>query len=74
VTRERLYIEGVESVLSKSRKVIVDSKSGNQMLYLPLDKLLERGARGRATVTAPRPATVTRILRHHRRARAQGER
>jgi modulator of FtsH protease HflK len=58
VTRERLYIEGVESVLSKSRKVIVDSKSGNQMLYLPLDKLVERGARdNEATVTAPRPAT-----------------
>jgi modulator of FtsH protease HflK len=58
VTRERLYIEGVESVLSKSRKVIVDSKSGNQMLYLPLDKLVERGARdNEANVTAPRPAT-----------------
>jgi membrane protease subunit HflK len=58
VTRERLYIEGVESVLSKSRKVIVDSKSGNQMLYLPLDKLVERSTRdNEATVTAPRPAT-----------------
>lgn len=58
VTRERLYIEGVESVLSKSRKIIVDTKSGNQMLYLPLDKLVERGARDNdATVVAPRPAT-----------------
>lgn len=58
VTRERLYIEGVESVLGKSRKVIVDSKSGNQMLYLPLDKLVERSTRdNEATVSAPRPAT-----------------
>jgi membrane protease subunit HflK len=58
VTRERLYIEGVESVLSKSRKVIIDSKAGNQMLYLPLDKIVERGARdNETTVTAPRPAT-----------------
>lgn len=58
VTRERLYIEGVESVLSKSRKVIVDSKSGNQMLYLPLDRMLERTVRdNEATVTAPRPAS-----------------
>jgi len=43
VTRERLYIETVESVLRGSRKVIIDSKSGNgNMLYLPLDKLMER--------------------------------
>ncbi len=43
VTRERLYIETVESVLKTSRKVIIDSKSGNgNMLYLPLDKLMDR--------------------------------
>ena len=43
MTRERLYIETVESVLKSSRKVIIDSKSGNgNMLYLPLDKLMDR--------------------------------
>jgi len=43
VTRERLYIETVESVLKGSRKVIIDQKSGNgNVLYLPLDKLMER--------------------------------
>jgi len=42
VTRERLYIEGVESVLSPSQKVVVDTKGNNQMLYLPLDKLIEQ--------------------------------
>jgi membrane protease subunit HflK len=43
VTRERLYIETVEAVLKGSRKVIVDSRNGNgNMLYLPLDKLMER--------------------------------
>ena len=43
VTRERLYIETIESVLRNSRKVIIDSKSGNgNMIYLPLDKILER--------------------------------
>lgn len=43
VTRERLYIEAVESVLRNSRKVIIDSKGSNgNMLYLPLDKLVER--------------------------------
>jgi membrane protease subunit HflK len=44
VTRERMYIETVENVLSRTRKVVVDSKSSNgNMLYLPLDKLIERG-------------------------------
>lgn len=39
VTRERLYIEAVESVLGNASKVMVDVKSGNSLMYLPLDKL-----------------------------------
>ena len=39
VTRDRLYIEAMQSVLSKSAKVMVDVKGGNNMLYLPLDQL-----------------------------------
>ena len=39
VTRERLYLETMEQVLEGSSKVMIDSKSGNNMLYLPLDKL-----------------------------------
>lgn len=45
VTRNRLYVETMESVLARSRKVLVDSKAGNgNMFYLPLDKLLGAGA------------------------------
>ncbi len=44
VTRERLYIEAVESVMNRSQKVVVDTKGNNQMLYLPLDRMMERGA------------------------------
>ncbi len=40
VTRERLYLETIEEVLSHSRKVLVDTKSGGNVLYLPLDKVL----------------------------------
>ncbi|EKE67857.1 FtsH protease activity modulator HflK [Gallaecimonas xiamenensis] len=40
VTRDRLYIETMEEVLSNSSKVLVDSDANN-MLYLPLDKMLE---------------------------------
>lgn len=41
VTRERLYIDAVESVLMKTSKILVDVKGGNNMFYLPLDKLLQ---------------------------------
>ena len=52
VTRERLYIETVENVLGRTRKVMIDSKSGSgNMLYLPLDKLIDRGSTETATGT-----------------------
>ena len=41
VTRERLYIESVESVLGNSTKIMIDVDGGNNLLYLPLDKILE---------------------------------
>ena len=57
VTRERLYIETVESVLKTSRKVVIDPKSGNgNMLYLPLDKLMDRRESDMNTVTVRPPA------------------
>ena len=43
VTRDRLYIDSMQSVLSKSAKVMVDVKGGNNMLYLPLDQLRRQG-------------------------------
>ena len=41
VTRERLYLESVESVLGNTTKVMIDLEGGNNLLYLPLDKILE---------------------------------
>ncbi len=70
VTRERLYLETVESVLKHSAKVIVDTRGAGNMLYLPLDKILDSRAQAAAaraqpaaalpevTVTAP-PADAT---------------
>lgn len=40
VTRKRLYLETMQEVLSKSPKVLIDGDQGNNMLYLPLDKLV----------------------------------
>ncbi|MDD1626719.1 MAG: FtsH protease activity modulator HflK [Methylococcaceae bacterium] len=41
VTRKRLYIESMESVLTQTNKVLVDVKGGNNLLYLPLDKMMQ---------------------------------
>ncbi|HYA38783.1 MAG TPA: FtsH protease activity modulator HflK [Candidatus Methylomirabilis sp.] len=43
VTRERLYLETMEQVLSNTTKIFVDQKAGNNLIYLPLDKLLPAG-------------------------------
>ncbi len=40
VTRERLYLETVESVLANTSKAVVDTRQGNSLLYLPLDRLV----------------------------------
>jgi membrane protease subunit HflK len=39
ITRERLYLETMEQVMSASRKVMIDSTNSNNMMYLPLDQL-----------------------------------
>ncbi|MGZ8903543.1 MAG: FtsH protease activity modulator HflK [Methylobacter sp.] len=41
VTRKRLYIEAMESVLGETNTVLVDVKGSNNMLYLPLDKMIQ---------------------------------
>ena len=45
VTRERLYIDTLESVMSRSPKVMIDIQNGNNLMFLPLDQLIS-GARG----------------------------
>lgn len=42
VTRQRLYIETIESVLSKSSKIMLDVEGSNNMTYIPLDSILKR--------------------------------
>ena len=42
VTRDRLYLDAMQSVLSNSTKVMVDVEGGNNLLYLPLDKIMEQ--------------------------------
>jgi membrane protease subunit HflK len=46
VTRERLYIDTVEEVMANATKVLVDVEGGNNMMYLPLDKLTGSNSSG----------------------------
>ena len=49
VTRERLYIEAVESVFSNSNKVLMDVEGNNNLLYLPLDQIMKQRSMSPAT-------------------------
>ena len=41
VTRQRLYLETMETVLGDASKVLLDVKQGNNVIYLPLDQLMK---------------------------------
>ncbi|NVK40957.1 MAG: FtsH protease activity modulator HflK [Oceanospirillaceae bacterium] len=47
VTRERLYLDTMQSVFEKNPKVLVDVQGGNNMMYLPLDKLMQNSTERR---------------------------
>lgn len=40
MTRDRLYLDAMENVYSKTSKVMIDTKGSNNLLYLPLDKMM----------------------------------
>ena len=79
VTRKRLYLESMESVLSNSSKVMVDVKEGNNILYLPLDQMIGGGP-GSATshrriVESISPSQISPAERRVRdNVRGRGER
>lgn len=50
VTRERLYIDALEGLYQDTTKVMVDVEGGNNMMYLPLDKLMEGRVATRANI------------------------
>jgi modulator of FtsH protease HflK len=73
VTRERLYLETLERILASSKKVVIDANGNGNLLYLPVDKLIEQG-RTRAvqsdnSMTVERPAAVSSGSVEDRRTR-----
>ena len=51
VTRERLYIDAMEAVMGSSSKVMIDVEGGNNMMYLPLDQLLQSRRNPNVTIS-----------------------
>ena len=41
VTRERMYLDTMQQIMTNTSKVMVDQKGGSNLLYLPLDKLIQ---------------------------------
>ena len=56
VTRDRMYVDMMQQVLQSTTKVYVDTKDGNNLLYLPFDKLMEQN-KTQVTVAAQDEAT-----------------
>lgn len=61
VTRDRMYLDSMQQIYSNVTKVLVDSKQGSNLLYLPLDKIMQLSASGAdaAAVAATGPAAVS---------------
>ncbi|OGB23420.1 MAG: HflK protein [Burkholderiales bacterium RIFCSPLOWO2_02_FULL_57_36] len=55
VTRDRLYLETMQQIFANTTKVMIDTKSGNNLLYLPLDKLISQTGAGNAGAPQSNP-------------------
>lgn len=58
VTRDRMYLETMQQIFSNTTKVMVDAKSGNNLLYLPLDKLIQQAESAVPAKPATAPAAA----------------
>ncbi|MDW3095342.1 MAG: FtsH protease activity modulator HflK [Gammaproteobacteria bacterium] len=59
ITRERLYLEATQSVFSNTTKIMVDVEGGNNLMYLPLDQLMQnnRAPSGSVNLGSPTPSS-----------------
>jgi membrane protease subunit HflK len=57
VTRDRMYLDAMQQIYSNVNKVMIDSRQGSNLLYLPLDKLMQQVASGEGAPAAVAPPT-----------------
>jgi membrane protease subunit HflK len=62
VTRDRLYLETMQHIYSNVTKVLVDSRQGSNLLYLPLDKIMQSVAQQVAPESAAGQVTATPVV------------
>jgi membrane protease subunit HflK len=64
VTRDRMYLDTMQQIYANVTKVVVESRQGSSLLYLPLDKLLQSGTvvPGEAASNAPSSGSPTPVL------------
>ena len=58
VTRDRMYLDSMQQIYSNVTKVLVDSKQGSNLLYLPLDKVMQMSGQESGAAIAPSTAPV----------------
>jgi modulator of FtsH protease HflK len=56
VTRDRMYLDAMQQIYSSTTKILIDSKQGNNLLYMPLDKLMQISNSGVESAVLPGPA------------------
>jgi modulator of FtsH protease HflK len=65
VTRDRLYLDTMQQIYSSTTKILIDSKQGNNLLYMPLDKLMQLSSSPGETAvlpgTAPAPNATNSV-------------
>jgi modulator of FtsH protease HflK len=78
VTRERLYLDAIESMLGQASKVMLDTQGDNSLMYLPLDKLLQDTGqvkvRQESSLTKGNTSTPIETTKLRRVDRSRGER
>jgi membrane protease subunit HflK len=62
VTRERMYLDTMQQILSATSKIIVDQKGGQNLLYLPLDRIMSMAVQNAPTqIESPRVTTAPEV-------------
>jgi membrane protease subunit HflK len=73
VTRQRMYLETMQQVYSNTSKVLVDTKGQGNLLYLPLDKLMQAAGTATAAQAGPVEAAATPATQVRTQPSASGE-
>jgi membrane protease subunit HflK len=71
VTRDRLYLDAIEQVYGNTNKVLIDAEGSGNLLYLPIDKLIEGAAQRQSAQDPNRPAEQSRNTAQDRQFEAE---